>query len=486
MYARLTTLLFLLAVLCSGAHAHAEDPAPPKTHTVVSGPFEVAVTLDGTIQSLGSAEVQIKPEEWGTFTVESAISAGELVKAGDELVKFETKAFDREFDDLAFQVEAGELAIKLARIELEILKQTNPLDLEAAERSAQVASEEWDHYQKQGEALERQSIAENLKSVRDMVEGSQEELTQLEKMYKADDLTEETEEIILKRARRELERAEFMLKLSKVQHDRRLEQELPREKRQKEVAKDREALALSKAKINLPLTLSQKKVELEKLTHAQQQLTQKFERLQKDEQLLVLKSPIDGVVVYGQAERGKWTTTEAMRASLRRGGAITAHQVIMTIVPDAGSFVWADIPEKEIGHCHVGQTGEFTATAYPDVSLPCKLKGFTRVFAKEGIFGGVIEVTPDGNTPKPGPVMTGMTGQVRLVVASEPNVVAVPSTAVFADEDNPKLRFVYVSVEGAEPRKQMVEVGLSSATRTHIKSGLKAGDKILLAKPETK
>ena len=82
--------------------------------------------------------------------------------------------------------------------------------------------------------------------------------------------------------------------------------------------------------------------------------------------------------------------------------------------------------------------------------------------------------------------MTGMTGKLRLVQFSEKNVIAVPSSAVFADEENANLRYVYVSVEGAEPRKQTVEVGLSSASRTHIKSGLQAGDKILLAKPEAK
>jgi len=479
-------LVAVLSALISGAGLRAEDPAPPKTHTVASGPFEVAATFEGAIQSHGAAEIQIKPEEWTAFTVESAIESGELVQAGEELVKFETKAFDREFDDLQFQVEAGDLAIKLAQIELELISKTNPLDLEAAERSAQVATEEWDYYQKLGEALERQSVEENLKSVRDMVEGSEEELDQLEKMYKADDLTEETEEIILKRARREVERAQFSLKVSQVHHDRRLEQELPREKRLKEVAKDREALSLTKARVNLPLTLSQKTVELEKLQHAQKQLTDKQQRLKKDKELLTLKSPIDGVVVYGQAERGKWTTTDAMRMSLRRGGAISAHQVIMTIIPDAGAFVWVDIPEKEIGSCRVGQTGDLALTAYPGILLPCELMGHTRVFTKDGIFGGMVEVKAEKDDPRQRPIMTGMTGKLRLVLFSEKEAIAVPSTAVFADEDNTNLRYVYITVEGAEPRQQPVEVGLSSATKTHIKSGLQAGDKILLTKPEVK
>ena len=75
---------------------------------------------------------------------------------------------------------------------------------------------------------------------------------------------------------------------------------------------------------------------------------------------------------------------------------------------------------------------------------------------------------------------------MRLVVFSENDVLAVPSAAVFSDEDDPSLRHVYLAVAGGEPRKQTVEVGPSSATRTHIKSGLKTGDQILLTKPEVK
>ena len=82
--------------------------------------------------------------------------------------------------------------------------------------------------------------------------------------------------------------------------------------------------------------------------------------------------------------------------------------------------------------------------------------------------------------------MTGMTGKLRLVVSSEKDVIAVPSTAVFADDDNANRHHVYISVEGADPRQQVVTVGLSSATKTHITSGLQAGDKILLTKPEAK
>ncbi len=66
--------------------------------------------------------------------------------------------------------------------------------------------------------------------------------------------------------------------------------------------------------------------------------------------------------------------------------------------------------------------------------------------------------------------MTGMTAKVRLVVFSENDVVSVPTATVFADEDQPEKKYVWLAVADGEPKKQPVEVGLASATRTHIKS----------------
>ena len=54
------------------------------------------------------------------------------------------------------------------------------------------------------------------------------ELDQLEKMYKADDLTEETEEIVLKRQRNAVEFAEFSLENAKINSDEMLNIRMPR------------------------------------------------------------------------------------------------------------------------------------------------------------------------------------------------------------------------------------------------------------------
>src|SRR5437773_2131812 len=70
------------------------------------------------------------------------------------------------------------------------LEKTTPLNLAAARRTHRVANEELAYFEATGRAQREKSSRFNLKSAEQRLEGAKEELNQLEKMYKADDLTE--------------------------------------------------------------------------------------------------------------------------------------------------------------------------------------------------------------------------------------------------------------------------------------------------------
>ena len=96
------------------------------------------------------------------------------------------------------------------------------LDKAAAERALKLAKQAFDNYQQVDRDRSVANANFSLKSAEASLANAMEELKQLEQMYKEDELTEESEEIVLKRAQQAVESAEFRFEGTKVQTERTL------------------------------------------------------------------------------------------------------------------------------------------------------------------------------------------------------------------------------------------------------------------------
>ena len=70
----------------------------------------------------------------------------------------------------------------------------------------------------------------------------------------------------------------------------------------------------------------------------------------------------------------------------------------------------------------------------------------------------------------------GMAGSIKLVPYVSKNAIAVPSGAVFEEDDK---QFVRVMVDGKEEKRE-VTVGRATDERTEITSGLSGGEEVVL------
>ena len=91
------------------------------------------------------------------------------------------------------------------------------------------------------------SLEYELKSAQFQLDYQQDELDQLEKMYEADDLTEDTEEVVLKRTRNQVDFAKFNLEQTKLFVDELLKVRLPRFEIEIKESLDHAAIALAQA-----------------------------------------------------------------------------------------------------------------------------------------------------------------------------------------------------------------------------------------------
>lgn len=282
--------------------AQASAPAEGATHKVTAGPFQIEVELSGVFEADRSQSwpIALKPKTWSSFPVLGAVSHGQHVQQGESLVTLDMKEIDEQLADTQRSLQLARLALQLEDTELEMTKTTLPLDLEAAARARRIADEELNYFVTINRAFLEESAKESLKGARQSLEYAQEELKQLEKMYTADDLTEETEEIVLKRARNDVERSQFYLKSAELRTRRQLEQELPRQADQITETAKRAGLNLEKKRVTAPVQLEKQQLERDRQALALRRLEQKYEDLVADRALMAVPSPVDGYVYYGK------------------------------------------------------------------------------------------------------------------------------------------------------------------------------------------
>jgi multidrug resistance efflux pump len=325
----------------------------------------------------------LSPEAWtpaaggGALVVKQAVEHGATVSKGDLLIALDLEKMDQVIRDLESERTLNEIALKLAEEELPILERSTPADLAAAERAKKIADEDLKKFLEVERDFSEKSANFNVRRAKEYLEYAKEELRQLEKMYKSKDLTEETEEIILKRQRNTVEMAEWSVKVAEKSRDDLLKTDLPRRDQAFQESAQKQTLALEKARATLPLTLNQKRLSLAKLKYDREKALDRLAKLKRDRELLTVKAPSDGIVYYGKCVRGQWTTAATVAPRLQRGGILMPEEVLITIVKPQSLFVRAVVEEKDLQHLRPGMIGKVAPATRPNARLTAKVQSST-------------------------------------------------------------------------------------------------------------
>jgi RND family efflux transporter MFP subunit len=321
----------------------------------------------------------------------------------------------------------------------------------------------------------------SLKNYEDTLVYAQEELKQLKKMYEADDLTEETEEIILVRAQRTVDRAKFSLEGAKIRNEDALKVTIPREDLEtKEKAKRDELSSRALRKVQ-PVELEKKQLESKKLAEQHKKASENLARLESDRKAMTVSSPTSGVLYRGTFEKGKWSGDTALKARFRKGGMLKPNEIFMTVVEPKPLFVRASLPEADLRRLKKGCEGKMKCKAFPDQ----KLTGSIREVSNVPVSPGKFELLVDFAMPKEARgILPGMSCQLQFLVYENEQAIVVPASAVFSERKDEDNKFVYLHREGKKPKKQTVKTGERSGENIEVIEGLKAGKKILAEKPK--
>lgn len=444
-------------------------PPTPAVHKVKSDLFELKIEVDGVFESANSTRISVIPKAWGDLTVVEAAPHGTTVKKGDILARFDTVKLAEQVDDLEKARPLAELTFKLAQQELAALEKTTPLTLEAARNAKMHAEEDLAYWEDKGREMDERDAKENVSQLENYLLYSREELNQLEKMYKADDLTEETEEIILKRARDSVHQYVWNLEQTKARTERQLTTSIPRRQQTSARAVKQQQIAWRMAEATLPEQLKQKRLEIAGQERGLKKSAGKLDELRSDLEALTVRAPHDGIVYYGVSSRGKWITASTVARKLIPGQKVMPREIFMTLVKPDPLQIRAAVPEAKMQHLATGLEGIAAPAWNPDAEFKTKVRDISFVPYSNNTFDAFFTVPKRGEDAPA--LYPGMNCKIRIDLYKNEKALAVPKKAVRKEGNS---HFVYLK----DGKKRKVKTGKSNATMTEILEGLKEGDEV--------
>jgi HlyD family secretion protein len=464
--ARLTPFHLIPVLIAAASHAG--------EITIELRPFVIEKSFSAAALPAGECMLlKIEPTTWADFTILQIADHGTKVAKGDVLVRFDSEAIDRKIEDTRRELASGALTLAQAELDSKILHEVSPNKLEALRRAAEIAKEENTYFTQIRRKANEDSATQSLKRSEQILSNQREELKQLSKMYEADDVTENTEEIILVRQQDAVAAAEFALRMETLDHKRTLEVTLPREAKTLADNERDSTITFKKAEIDIPRSLELSKIALDAQKTAQQRLKQSLAELEADRTQFEFKAPSEGVFYHGAIEKGRWTTGDSLKTLVVQGRP-AAHTGFATFVPGTAKLeLVAFLDEASARALKPDLSGTATLAGREDLEIPVKLLKISHTPNPTGLYRADLAAT----WPKESLPVTGATAQVRLIAYQQASTMVIPSKALTFRETG---WTVEVKLADGKTESRTVKRGRVSNDETEILSGLEVGQVIIV------
>lgn len=189
----------------------------------------------------------------------------------------------------------------------------------------------------------------------------------------------------------------------------------------------------------------------------------------------VIVAPVSGVVINKLVEPGTTVAASFQTPNLFEIAADTSRMQVE-----------ASVDEADIGQVAVGQPVRFTVDSYPDEIFRASVRQVRKSATEtQNVVTYLVILDVDNRAGK---LLTGMTANVEIITGSKQRVLRVPSAALrfrprSGDRSDDAIKGPVVWVAGADPYRpspRRVTIGLAGEDFTEIRSGLRAGEKVIV------
>ncbi|CAN5411678.1 hypothetical protein BH10PLA1_BH10PLA1_13820 [soil metagenome] len=472
-------LLSLGSILLASSFAPASPATKPSTKPVESaakgdkdadamvkvarGSLPLQIEGEGVLEPVNAVEIRLKPKVFaGELAIKSVVATGTHVKAGDVLLEIDDKPIKKEIASAENELETARANLTKAQSDSDLVQQADALAMKMALDDVKNATDslKWFDDVDGPQMLQQSDLS--VKQAKFSLEDQNDELDQLKKMYKTEDLTSATADIVIKRSLRQLELTKTMVKREEDEARKLKATMYPEARLKLTFMLEQENNALSQLKATQAQTAVQRKVALATAKQAENDAEQKLADLQADAAQFKQVANTDGVAYFGQFTARAWANSEPK--SFAVGEKVSGGNVLLTVVKPGKMRLAMDLPEAKFASAKPG----LAAVVVPAVTGH-KIIGKTLAPASIGKAGG-LELVID--LPDVDSILTpGMKASIYIDAGKADNVLLVPTAAV-ADSN------VWVKDADGEPKPKHVIAGRTGDEQTEIIDGLSEGDEI--------
>lgn len=435
---------------------------------VKRGDLHIVIRRDGHFIPADPVKLNFWPDTYNNdLTIEEIVKNGNAVKKGDVLLRLDQQPIQELISNREVDLEAAKLKLEDARRAFAMLGVEMKHALAVAENNAKWAEKSREAYIKIEIPLEDDERTHQRQSYEDSIRNQKEEIQQLVKMYSEDELTEETEEIVLRRAKRTLERTIHGLELS----DRRWKLKLLTERLKKLEDLDLDVRskqqALEKLRETQENQRAHKEIEVRKQEMEVKKQTTEVEKLRKDEGKFVIRAPHAGIVFHGEADAEELKRYKAK-------DSCKPHTTLLTIAKPGEAKAECMIDEEDIFKLRPNMPVRVKPAALPDAELAGFLQPLELIPEQQGKWKAVIKLDDSDRR-----LIPRMTCKIEIPLEKIENVLIVPKSAVF-DRDGKKVCYVK---KGDTYEVREVQISKTDGENIIIEEGVEEGEEVLLEEP---
>lgn len=207
-----------------------------------------------------------------------------------------------------------------------------------------------------------------------------------------------------------------------------------------------------------------------------------YRRAQANADRMVMKAPMDGLVVVQNTFRS------GDFGPIRQGDQIYPGMMFMQVVDQSSMIINAAVNQVDVQHLRLGQRAKIRFDAFPGLELPGRLVTIGAITKSAGMRGSFkkevsVRLRLDRLDPR---IIPDLSVSADVVLEEEESATVVPAEAVMSDSSvagaEPKPFVLVRNAAGAWERRE-VQLGLVSNTHAAIRGGLKPGEAVALEPP---